>query len=147
MITNVFLLSVILGIIIARIQFRDQRKNRQIQRKTLKLLLMSILYSVLAGFIFYHFKQIDGVRFYLLLITSGLAVALFMLFERLTLKYWWMVIIVALLVGTGNYFFLTYKAERMTQGWFLVGCGPALGYLIRGSISRQWKRKETEVEE
>jgi len=52
-----------------------------------------------------------------------------------------------LLVGTGNYFFLTYKAERMTQGWFLVGCGPALGYLIRGSISRQWKRKETEAEE
>jgi len=147
MITKVFLLSVILGVIIARIQFRQQRKNRQIQRKTLKLLLMSILYAVLAGFIFYHFKQIDGVRYYLFLITSGLTVALFMLFERLTLKYWWMVIIVALLVGTGNYFFLTYKAERMTQGWFLVGCGPALGYLIRGSISGQWKRKEPKAEE
>ena len=139
MITKIFLLSALIGIFIARIQFRYQADPKQIRRKTIKLLFINLLFALLTGLILHRLSAIDIDRYYLYLITTGISVGLFMTFERLVLKYWYMVIAVAVIAGFGTYLLMMYKTEHLTHGSFIVGMAPGIGYLIWGLINKQWK--------
>ncbi|MBU0713236.1 hypothetical protein KJ762_00195 [bacterium] len=137
MITTLFLLSVIIGIIIARIQFRTGVHRGSLQISLFRLLMISILFALITGLILHQTNRIDSIRFYLYLISTGTSVGLFMTLERVVKKYWIAVIVTTIAAGLICYLFMNYKTDHITQGSFIVGMAPGIGYLIWGFIKRQ----------
>jgi len=144
MITTLFLLSVIIGIIIARIQFRVTVHRGSLQKSIFRLLMISILFSLVTGLVLHQTNRIDSIRFYLYLISTGTSVGLFMTLERVVIKYWIAVVVTTVGAGLISYLFMNYKTDHITQGSFIVGMAPGIGYLIWGFIKKQWLIKYEE---
>ncbi|GEM_PF-1444802 len=144
MITTLFLLSVIIGIIIARIQFRAADHSSSLQKSIFRLLMISILFSLVTGLVLHQTNRIDSIRFYLYLISTGTSVGLFMTLERVVIKYWIAVAVTTIGAGLISYLFMNYKTDHITRGSFIVGMAPGIGYLIWGFIKKQWLIKYEE---
>ncbi|MBN2600376.1 MAG: hypothetical protein JXR87_00120 [Candidatus Marinimicrobia bacterium] len=135
---TLFLLSVIIGIIIARIQFRTMTFRGSLQKSIFRLLMISILFALVTGLILHQTNRIDSIRFYLYLISTGTSIGLFMTLERVVKKYWIAVVVTAILAGLICHLFMNYKTDHVTQGSFFVGMAPGIGYLIWGLIKKRW---------
>ena len=131
-------MSAIIGTIIARMQFRTVVHHGPVQWNLFRLLMISILFTLITGFVLHQTGHIDSVRFYLYLISTGTSIGLFMTLERVVKKYWFAVAATAVVAGFVCYLFMNYKTDNITQGSFIIGMAPGIGYLIWGFIKRQW---------
>lgn len=142
MILKISLLSVFIGMIIARVQSQALIKRGPLHWNLFKLLTQTIIFALLTGWILHQTDQIDSIRFYLYLIATGSSLAIYMTFERLIKQNIWAMMIATIAAGIVCVLFMNYKTEYTRQGSFLVGISPGAGYLIWGLIKKQWQRNE-----
>jgi len=144
MILKIFLLSVIVGTILARLQTHTAVQHGPLKWNIFRFLMLTILFALITGIILHQTGQIDSIRLYLYLISTGTSIGLFMMLERIVKKHWATVALTSISAGVICYLFMNYKTDHITRGSFVVGMAPGIGYLILGFIKKYWTPSEKE---
>lgn len=141
-----FLLSVVVGTIIARQQFLGISRRGVIQWDIFRLLIKTVLFALISGVILHQANRINSIGLYLYLISTGVSIGFFMTFERILKKYWISVVVIAITAGLVCAIIMNYRTGQLINGSFIVGIAPGIGYLLWGFIKKQWALKREEYE-
>lgn len=131
------IIAFLIGIEIAFVQIKFQ--NRSLKTRTFSVLGLTVILSITIGYFFYHFGLINSLFFYLMLIIAGASVGLFILLERLVLKYWWMVAVTGVLTGVISFMLMRQNSSIAASESFTAGIVLSLGYLCCGYFLRIWQ--------
>lgn len=121
-----FLLGVEFGYI--QIHFR----KRELKSRLLFLLLYGVLSAVLIGFFCQRVQIIDGMGFYLIILTTGTTIGVFILLERLVMRRWWLSLALAPVIGIINYLLMLNNTVRTSPVVFLLSFTLCLGHFLIG---------------
>ncbi len=134
------IITFLIGIEIAFVQIKFHERSLKI--RTFKVLGLTVILSITIGYLFYHFGLINSLFFYLMLIIAGVSVGLFILLERLVLKFWWMVVVTGVLTGVISFILMKQNSSIAASESFTAGIVLSLGYLTYGYFQRIWQRTD-----
>jgi len=140
MFVTTLIIAFLIGIEIAFIQIKLH--ERSLKSRTFSVLGLTVILSITMGYLFYHFGFINSLFFYLMLIIAGVSVGLFILLERLVLKYWWMVVVTGVLTGVISFILMEQDSSISASESFTIGIVLSLGYLTYGYFRRVWQRTD-----
>ncbi|MDD5765311.1 MAG: hypothetical protein PHW79_03495 [Candidatus Marinimicrobia bacterium] len=124
------LITFLLGLEFGYIQIHFRK--RELRTRLLFLLLYGVLSAVLLGFFFHHVHIIDGMGFYLIILTTGTAIGVFILLERLIVRFWWFSLALAPVIGIINYLLMLNNTVRTSPVVFLLSFTLCLGHFLIG---------------
>jgi hypothetical protein len=139
MLIKLFLVSLLVGFLIALFQFRSRGKVRSLPWRLVTLLMACFLLALLIGYGLYGSEQIDIQGYYLYLISTITSIGLFMTFERPMKKSWLTVIAVMIAAAVICFLLMKYKSKTALSGVIPVAIAPGIGYLIYGIMGKYWR--------
>jgi len=128
------ILILMVGFFAAHIQLKYQDKS--IKFRTFFILFISILFTVLIGYIFYQKELINSSQYYFLIMIIGIGVGSVIFFERLLLTYWWMIFIVGMIIAFFSYFLMGRNATGYFFHSLIFGEVFSCGYYLRCIIRK-----------